>query len=318
MDLTIRPVTEQDAATVADLLNLTASEPITAERMRQRLRDQTAQFRARMVAIDATGHIVGYGQTVRNEWLAPGVFWVHIVVVPELRRQGIGSYLYSAISEMLVAQGATTLMGEAREAFPEALAFALHHGFHVERHIFESTLPLADFDESRFSTALDTAQAAGVHFFTLADVGDTLDARRALHTLEQTVARDIPGGSETSTRPFDAYLRDVCAAPSYRAECQFVAAVGPTDAAHWVGLASLEYLVNANAMYNGTTGVLPAYRGRGIALALKLLSIRTARRYGVDYIRTNNDALNAPMLAINRKLGYQPQPGYYRLRADVV
>ena len=30
-------------------------------------------------------------------------------------------------------------------------------------------------------------------------------------------------------------------------------------------------------------------------------------------IAIDNDAQNAPMLAINRKLGYQPQPGKYLL-----
>lgn len=46
--------------------------------------------------------------------------------------------------------------------------------------------------------------------------------------------------------------------------------------------------------------------------ALKLLAIRCARRYGAVYIRTHNDSENAPILAINRKLGYQPQPGLYQ------
>jgi GNAT superfamily N-acetyltransferase len=57
------------------------------------------------------------------------------------------------------------------------------------------------------------------------------------------------------------------------------------------------------------TGVDRPYRGRGLALALKLRTIRLARRYGAAYIRTHNDSENAPMLALNRKLGYQPEPG---------
>lgn len=67
------------------------------------------------------------------------------------------------------------------------------------------------------------------------------------------------------------------------------------------------------------TGVDPAWHGKGIALALKVLAIDCARRYGADYISTNNDSENAPMLAINRTLGYQPQPGFYRmLRASIL
>lgn len=316
MDITIRPVTEDDAAAAADLLNLGASEPITAEQMRARLRQPATQFRVRVVAVDATGRIVGYGQTARNEWNEPGLYWVHVVVPPALRRQRIGSRLYQAIQGELAARGATTLRAEARDQFPESLAFAQYHGFRIERHIFESTLPLAGFDERPFVGALDSARAAGVRFFTLADVGDTVDARRKAHALEQSLAGDVPGGSEAATRPFEAYVREVCDAPTYRADCQFIAASGGEDAP-WVGLASLELLAGNNAMYNGLTGVLPAYRGHSIAQALKLLAVRAARRYGVAYIRTNNDSLNAPMLAINRKFGYQPEPGYHRMRADL-
>jgi GNAT superfamily N-acetyltransferase len=66
-------------------------------------------------------------------------------------------------------------------------------------------------------------------------------------------------------------------------------------------------------MFNMMTGVDRRYRSRGIATALKLLAIRCARRYRAAYLRTNNDSLNAPMLAVNQKLGYISQPGWYRL-----
>jgi hypothetical protein len=33
----------------------------------------------------------------------------------------------------------------------------------------------------------------------------------------------------------------------------------------------------------------------------------------MHFVRTDNDSKNAPMLAVNRKLGYKPEPGYYRL-----
>jgi GNAT superfamily N-acetyltransferase len=56
------------------------------------------------------------------------------------------------------------------------------------------------------------------------------------------------------------------------------------------------------------------FRGHGLAQALKLQTILLAKKEGMRYIRTNNDSNNAPMLAINRKLGYQPEPGAYRIR----
>jgi GNAT superfamily N-acetyltransferase len=65
--------------------------------------------------------------------------------------------------------------------------------------------------------------------------------------------------------------------------------------------------------YNATTGVIRAYRGRKIAQALKALAACYARQHGAREIGTDNDSLNAPMLAVNRKLGYQPQSGKYLL-----
>lgn len=181
----------------------------------------------------------------------------------------------------------------------------------MERHIFESTLALATFNDAPFRPVLDAAHAAGLRFLTMADAGVTPDTCRALYELERTVACDIPGGSESSLRPFVAFLTRICDAPGYRPELQFIAADG--DA--WIGLALTELLPETNALYNTVTGVLPGWRGRGVALALKLLAIRAAIPRGVAYLRTNNDAENAPMLAINRKLGYRPEPGYYRMRA---
>jgi RimJ/RimL family protein N-acetyltransferase len=66
-------------------------------------------------------------------------------------------------------------------------------------------------------------------------------------------------------------------------------------------------------MFNAFTGTHPDYRGRRIALALKLHTIRLARRLNLAHIRTYNDSHNVPMLAINDKLGYVRQPGRYQL-----
>jgi GNAT superfamily N-acetyltransferase len=52
----------------------------------------------------------------------------------------------------------------------------------------------------------------------------------------------------------------------------------------------------------------PAYRGRGIARALKLKTVEWAREHGVEFIFTANDAQNQRMLSINSSLGYRPLP----------
>ncbi len=117
---------------------------------------------------------------------------------------------------------------------------------------------------------------------------------------------------KSGQRPFEAFTQRIFGAAGYRPELQYIAADGDT----WVGLALTQPTPETNSLYNNITGVLPAWRGRGIAQTLKLLVIRAAIGRGVAYLRTNNDSENAPMLAINRKLGYRPEPGYYRMRSD--
>lgn len=174
------------------------------------------------------------------------------------------------------------------------------------------TLNLPTFDETRFAGHVEALAATGVRFLTLADLENAPWAQRRLHALNERLAADTPG-SERSARPFEAFARGVIAARWYRPDGQIVA----TRDDEWIGLAGLGYYAETNSAYNMFTGVSAEWRGRGIALALKLLAIRAARGWSAVYIRTNNDSENAPMLAINRRLGYHPEPGYFRIARDL-
>jgi GNAT superfamily N-acetyltransferase len=56
-------------------------------------------------------------------------------------------------------------------------------------------------------------------------------------------------------------------------------------------------------MEQGQTEVDPAHRRRGIARALKAANMRRAE---IGVIETFNDATNAPVLALNRSMGFRP------------
>ena len=49
-----------------------------------------------------------------------------------------------------------------------------------------------------------------------------------------------------------------------------------------------------------------AHRDPGLATLAKLAQLRWAAANGIDQVVTDNDERNAPMLAINRRLGYEP------------
>jgi GNAT superfamily N-acetyltransferase len=302
----IRPFTyPQDVERITAIANMARSEPLTIENILNAEQTRSAEvITPRLAAINADGLIVGYGEGYHAPWSATGRFEIEVVVDTAWRRRGVGALLWEALGRQLAEEGATHFQVEVRDTDPDSERFAQTRGFTIERHRFESTLDVTRFDEAPFTGHIERLEAQGARFFSLADVGDTEEARRTDYEVNKRAVMDTPGSSQTFA-PFEEWRRFVCEAIWYRPEGQIIAAWGD----EWVGLAAVGYYPENSSMYNMITGVDRAYRGRGLALALKLYTIRLAKRYGVSIIRTHNDSENAPMLAINRKLGYQPEPG---------
>ena len=307
---TIRPLKlETDLPRVAELMSQVDLEPVTVDQLREWWTHATeGEICRRVVLTEPGGEMVAYGSARRTPWDTPGRFWLALIVDQAWRRRGLGSRLYDDLTGFALEHGATRFEAEVRDNFPAGLRFAERRGFRIRRHNFESVLRLADFDATPFVGLIEAVEASGVRFSSLAELGDTEAARRRLYAINRRLVYDIPG-YDNEFDPFEEFSRHVFQASWYRPEGQIVALDGET----MVGLAAVGHFPATNSMYNMFTGVDPAYRGRHLALALKLLTVRLARRYGADYIRTNNDSDNAPMLAINRKLGYQPVPGLYWL-----
>lgn len=308
MPVSLRPLsTETDFPRFAELLNTVEPEPITAQVLHDWLASEPSdRVRRRVTAVDEQGYVVGFNDAGRDSWMEAGRFWLSVIVDAAWRRQGAGSRLFEDALQFVQEQDATLLETEVRDHLPASVRFAEQHGFTIDRHLYESTLDVTTFDERLFAGAIEAVEAQGIRFCTLADMGDTLEAQRNLYEINRRYALDIPGREQTFA-PFERFRKQVFAANWYRPDGQIVA----LDDDRWVGMAAVGYFEELNFMINMITGVEPSYRGRGIAFALKLLTIRCACRYKAAYIRTNNDSANAPILAINRKLGYQAQPGKY-------
>ena len=85
-----------------------------------------------------------------------------------------------------------------------------------------------------------------------------------------------------------------------------------------VGYASLIYdAASTTVAYHDMTAVRRAYRGRGIATALKRATIAWAIEHGLEALDTGNDEENAPMRAVNLALGYRPVPDWIGLQGPL-
>jgi RimJ/RimL family protein N-acetyltransferase len=216
--------------------------------------------------------------------------------------------MYADALQAASERGATHLECYIRETDATSLQFAEARGFKIIHHGFESTLDLTEFQEDCFDDLMARLQAQGFRFFSLAEAGVTDENKRKLYEVNRISGLDNPGNDETFP-DFESFSKDVFDASWFRADTQILASHGD----RWVGLSAIGIYPADNHAYNAFTGVLREYRGRGLAQALKIQTILLAIKEGMRFIRTHNDSNNAPMLAINRKLGYKPEPGYYKL-----
>jgi GNAT superfamily N-acetyltransferase len=215
-----------------------------------------------------------------------------VTVAGAHRRRGIGSALYDAAFEHVTSIGATRLMTSVYES-EDGLRFARARGFAEERSQQEAVL------DPRTVTELP---AADVDLRPVTDVDP-----RLVHAVDLEATRDMPSTEEITAMPYEEWEQHTLQHPLFTAEGSVVAMVDGIAAA--VSLLCVD--TETGRSFNMFTGTGRAYRGRGLALAVKLGSIHWAAAHGVTSMVTANDATNAAMLAVNRRLGYRPSGWYF-------
>lgn len=297
-----------DFARIAELLSLDATEITTEAALHEEEGFMLpGKIRRRWVITEENDKVLGYAMVVKYPSEPADFFNMQVIVDPGVRNQGLGSQLYQTAIGFAQEQGAGRILTEVRETDPSSLQFAEKQGFAKDHHVFDSVLQLANFDEAQFAGKIEAVESSGIRFFTLAETHNRAEAERKLYEVNRMAVLDEP--ASTGTFPvYENWRRIILEGSWYRPESQFIAA----DGDRYIGLAGVYNEPELpETMFNGLTGVERDYRGRGIAMALKLLTIRYALENGAQKITTGNDARNTPMLAINRKLGYQALTGHY-------
>ena len=133
-----------------------------------------------------------------------------------------------------------------------------------------------------------------------------------MYAAAAVIARDIPTAQEAfEIGAFEEWRRHELPVKTAR-DCSFVA----LSEGAVIGYATLVddgEGVGLHAM----TGVLPAWRRRGIALALKQAQIDAARARGLRSLRTSN-AMDNPMRLVNEHLGYRRDVDWIHLRGPLL
>lgn len=260
------------------------------------------------VAETPDGQVVGYAHHQQMPGQAnPDRFRVFVGVAPEWHGQGVGRALFAHAAAQLTGRGARAAETFAREHDNRVIDFLVRRGFREAMRAWENRLDPSRFDPAPFAPYLERVAAAGITITTLAEEQHRdPDAVSKAYELHNAVEADIPSASPFQAQPFERFMEHNVGGPNALLDAYFLATAG--DA--YVGEAVLRKPVLGTHLTHDTTGVRRAYRGRGIAMALKLATIAYARAHGCTQIRTWNEVNNAGMLTINERLGFVRQPAW--------
>lgn len=289
----VRDFRPEDADAVAEVQR--AAVPffvVTPESVRWAVASAPPRKRLRQLVAEVDGQIVGEAEAyVSYESSTPGQGITHPHVHPGHTGRGAGTALVAAAEAHLAAQGATAVYTWAYDTERD-LGFAERRGYRRGRSGQILHLDL------RAELPPRPEPAAGVELRPFADFADD---PRPLYEADAEASADEPSDTPADAMTYERWLGHTWRDPRVDHELTFAAVVGGEVAAF--SLAETD----GHARYSsGMTGTRRAFRGRGLAKLAKHESLRRAQAAGYTDAYTGNDTENAPMLAVNRWLGYRP------------
>jgi len=260
--------------------------------------------------------IVGFGEISHvTDMFHPHKLWINILVDPPSQGKGIGSSIYKRLSDELGKLNAIAAWAGSKEDLPQLTRFYQKRGFAEKMKAWESRLDVRSIDLTRFQEYPERALRHGITFTNLAaERQNDQDSLRKLHELVQLISADMPSPAPFTPISFEQWKAFELKNPSLLPEGYMIA----KDGSQYVGLSTVWRLEQEpRGLVQGNTGVRREYRGRGIAVALKLKVIDFAKRNSYEKVKTWNASNNAPMLAVNTKLGFKRGVGWITLEKEL-
>ncbi|BCL12766.1 GNAT family N-acetyltransferase [Micromonospora sagamiensis] len=301
MTVTIRRFRPEDATDVAAVLRVAAPYWVfSAVALRWQAAHGAPAARHRMLLAEVDGEVVGVARTgLLHESAEPGLGYANLNVLPQRRGRGVGSALLAAAEERLRAIGVRVAYAKVTDD-PAAVGFAERHGYRRGRATTHLRLDLA-------TGALPAPPALpGVRIASAATLaGDP----RPLYEADLDASRDEPGDVGMDATGYADWRTTYWDRPDLDRTLTTVAICDGVVAAFSFALTD-----GSIRFQSGMTGTRRAYRGRGLAGAVKRAALHRAAEAGFATALTSNDAGNEAMLAINRRLGYVPVAAEWRYR----
>lgn len=267
--------------------------------------DKTKYIFKRYVA-EINSKVVGYVEYYHMfNMFHPQKFWFRGGVHPNYQKQGIGRRLYVQAMHDMGNRRVIRVLTSAREDAARSVAFLQKNSFVETMRSWESRLPVATFNFKQFARYAERFSAQGLTITTLTQERQRdPHCLKKLHELFVLIMEDVPHPDQYTPVDFEHFLRYSIEHPGAIAEGYFIA----KDGDRYIGQSNLRLSKDEpKDLYQGLTGVRREYRGKSVAMALKLKTIEYARQHGYEVIKTWNETGNVGMLEINNKLGFVRQ-----------
>lgn len=302
MSVTVRhALTDADLALSLDLYNrVWPRRAVTPEEVAAWKRNALTDVEL-VVAVDGTDAGSAAAAVGRT---SPDVCLAFVTVLPDHRGRGAGTALFQAVSSWAREHGLGEVETFAESDDDESIAFAERRGF-VERSR-EVGLEL----DVRSARPEDVAPPDGVQIVTLLE---RPDLAAAAFEVELEASPDVPGYEDWTPPPRKLWVETHMFGPGTPPDGVVLALSGEEV----VGYARLRIRPGGTRASHAMTGVKRAWRGRGVASALKRAQIAWAKANGIETLETTNEVRNEPMRRLNERLGYREAPGRVHLRGPL-
>ena len=282
----------EDAARAHVLFNATFDDRLnTVAGIRYRFESARPEDRMQSWRAECDGELVGWAYGGLDAF-APvrTAGFAGIVVHPAHRREGIGAALWDVVSAHLDEIGARRIVAYS-SADEDTIAFVRARAFNLEA---------TDTSSGVDPRTLGPPPAAppGIE---LRPMSGFAHDPKPIFASDHESAQDEPGPSDFSGMTYETWRRLIWDQPNCDHELSVVALVEGVV----VGTTFLYSDRETGRAANGGTGVMRDFRRRGLGLLMKQHSLARAAAAGITRVITQNDDTNAPMLAINARLGYE-------------
>lgn len=302
MGLTVEPARERGALEVHASITgrVSPSDGLSAEALEHALAVEPGTLFL-LARLDGEPVASGVGKLSS----VPGLLYAMARVLPECRRLGAGTAIYRAVSDHARAMGRERLFGRVQEDDEASLAFVTKRGFEETGLDYASALHLARHEPAA------PGPAAGVEVHSLEARPDLVEGA---WQVERECVGDVPAPEPMEPPTWEKWAAANVNAHGYLPAGSFVAVAGG-EVVGYAGLCDLDG--QPGNAENLLTAVRPAWRGRGIARAMKAAQAAWAKQAGFERLLTYNADENAAMRAVNARLGYEREPGWISVRGPL-